>query len=285
MVIGKKYVYEDLEDRETPDLYIPEDSEEELHIYDDEAGWKKQSDVNFSEDYEYEEESDEADEEDSEEDYDDPETEEEYEDEEEDNEEYDEIDDELRRIEATDRFEDWKEDSEKVKKIKLTNLIATAVFILLAGFFIKVIFFTIAYVPTASMEPTIMTGQYILGYKNIPIASKVRRGDIIVFVYPKEPDKLLVKRVIGLPGETITVINDHVYIDNNELDEPYLRGEGSWNLSKRVESYKVPSYGYFVLGDNRVLSEDSRYWGFVPKKNIKAKVFFNIGKGKKGGDE
>ena len=102
-------------------------------------------------------------------------------------------------------------------------------------------------------------------------------GDIVVFWFPKEPDKSYVKRIIGLPGEMIEVRNGKVFIDGQELNENYLDSEHNQSLpsfpAKRVEDHH-----YFVMGDNRDNSSDSRYWGLVPEKYIYGKAFFRYWK-------
>ena len=105
----------------------------------------------------------------------------------------------------------------------------------------------------------------------------LERGDIVVFWFPKEPDKSYVKRIIGLPGEMVEVRNGKVFIDGRELNEDYLDIEHNQSLpsfpSKRVEEHH-----YFVMGDNRDNSSDSRYWGLVPEKYIYGKAFFRYWK-------
>ena len=105
----------------------------------------------------------------------------------------------------------------------------------------------------------------------------LERGDIVVFWFPKEPDKSYVKRIIGLPGEMVEVRNGKVFIDGEELNEDYLDTEHNQSLptfpAKRVEEHH-----YFVMGDNRDNSSDSRYWGLVPEKYIYGKAFFRYWK-------
>jgi signal peptidase I len=105
----------------------------------------------------------------------------------------------------------------------------------------------------------------------------LERGDIVVFWFPKEPDKSYVKRIIGLPGEMVEVRNGKVFIDGQELNEDYLDIEHNQSLpsfpAKRVEEHY-----YFVMGDNRDNSSDSRYWGLVPEKYIYGKAFFRYWK-------
>ncbi len=131
-----------------------------------------------------------------------------------------------------------------------------------------------AVVPTASMEPTIMTGDRIFGnrlaYKN----KSPERGDIVIFKFPDDEKQLFIKRVIGLPGETLEVRNGEVFINDSDepLDEPYLKVEP-------VGSYgpvEIPEDCYFMMGDNRNCSADSRFWKnpFVYKSKILGKAVF-----------
>ena len=134
-----------------------------------------------------------------------------------------------------------------------------------------------------SMLPQLNDGERLLVnklvYYKIQSVSwgHLERGDIVVFWFPKEPDKSYVKRIIGLPGEMVEVRNGKVFIDGNELKEDYLDIEHNQSLptfpAKRVEDHH-----YFVMGDNRDNSSDSRYWGLVPEKYIYGKAFFRYWK-------
>ena len=134
-----------------------------------------------------------------------------------------------------------------------------------------------------SMLPQLNDGERLLVnklvYYKIQSVSwgHLERGDIVVFWFPKEPDKSYVKRVIGLPGEMVEVRNGRVIIDGQELKEDYLDLEHNQSLPsfppKRVEEHY-----YFVMGDNRDNSSDSRYWGLVPEKYIYGKAFFRYWK-------
>jgi signal peptidase I len=125
-----------------------------------------------------------------------------------------------------------------------------------------------------SMLPRLHDGERIfvnkLIYYGMP---KLERGDIVVFWYPKEPDKSYVKRVIGLPGETVEVREGKVLINGKELDEVYLDAEHNQSLPS-FQPKRVDEHFYFVMGDNRDNSSDSRYWGLVPEKYIYGKAFF-----------
>jgi signal peptidase I len=112
----------------------------------------------------------------------------------------------------------------------------------------------------------------------------IRRGDIIVFKYPEDPERDFIKRVIGLPGETLEVKDKRVYIYGKGLDEQYVhyleppRGPSeyhevtSFDLRERYGPVKVPADKYFVMGDNRDNSQDSRYWGFLPREYVKGRA-------------
>jgi signal peptidase I len=128
-----------------------------------------------------------------------------------------------------------------------------------------------AEIPTGSMEKTIMTNDRLFAFRLSYILSEPKRGDIIVFKFPDNEDIPYVKRVIGLPGEEVEIVDGKVYVDSKLLDEPYLTTspKGSYG------PYSVPDDSYFMLGDNRNSSVDSRFWDntFVNKEKILGKVF------------
>ena len=99
----------------------------------------------------------------------------------------------------------------------------------------------------------------------------LKGGDVIAFLLPDDPSKSYVKRVIGLSGDTVEIVEGKVFVNDRELDEPYV--DSRFNLSRRslAKVYVRPNY-YFVLGDNRDISSDSRIWGLVPERYIYAKV-------------
>jgi len=101
----------------------------------------------------------------------------------------------------------------------------------------------------------------------------LERGDIVVFWFPKEPDKSYVKRIIGLPGESVEVRSGKVFIDGQQLNEDYLDIEHNGS-NPSFPAVRVEQHHYFVMGDNRDNSSDSRYWGLVPEKYIYGKAFF-----------
>ena len=149
-------------------------------------------------------------------------------------------------------------------------------------------------IPTGSMENNLLVGDHLLVNKFVfaPTVSPVeravlpidpvRRGDVVVFKYPEEPDRDFIKRVIGLPGETLELREKKVYIDGKPLEEPYVHflsppststsEFAAYDVRERYGQVTVPADQYFVMGDNRDNSQDSRYWGFLPRHYIKGKA-------------
>jgi len=115
----------------------------------------------------------------------------------------------------------------------------------------------------------------------LPIGT-LQRGDVVVFKYPEEPDRDFIKRVIGLPGETVELRNKKVFVNDKPLDEPYIhfltppsndyQEVTSADVRERFGPVTVPADRYFVMGDNRDNSQDSRYWGFLPRDYVKGKA-------------
>ena len=132
-------------------------------------------------------------------------------------------------------------------------------------------------IPTGSMIPTLNVGNHIMVNKFIYYFTKPKRGDVIVFVYPVDPKKDFIKRLIGLPGETIEIKDGSVFVNGEKLKFPktivgqrYYYNEGMYGEG----AIKIPDNAYFVMGDNTKNSKDSRYFGFVPKKNLLGRAFF-----------
>ena len=127
-----------------------------------------------------------------------------------------------------------------------------------------------------SMLPRLHDGERIfvnklIYYDEYRWAPKIERGDIVVFWYPKDPSKSYIKRVIGLPGETVEVREGTVYINGAVLEEKYLDPSENSSSASQGPLPVNPNY-YFVMGDNRDNSSDSRSWGLVPKKYIYGKA-------------
>ena len=131
-----------------------------------------------------------------------------------------------------------------------------------------------AKIPSASMEPTIMTGDRLIGNRLAYINDDPQRGDIVIFLYPDNEKEYFIKRVIGLPGETVNVRDGKVYINDSAepLDESaYLHTTPLGDFGP----YKVPEGAYFMMGDNRNNSMDSRFWNkkYVYKDKILGKAW------------
>ena len=120
------------------------------------------------------------------------------------------------------------------------------------------------------MEPNLVTGERLLGNKFVYRFESPGRGDVVVFRYPPGPERIFIKRVVGLPGETISINGGEVFVDGLKLDENlYMKKPAHESYS----SHKIPANCVFVLGDNRDQSHDSRYWGDLPLENIQAKAW------------
>jgi len=121
-----------------------------------------------------------------------------------------------------------------------------------------------------SMEPSLHDQELILVDKWTYLFHPPTRGDVIVFIAPPQPSQDYIKRVIGVPGDKITIQNTTVIVDGVPLKETYVdpKNQGGTFEDKNIFKMVVPPNDYFVLGDNRANSSDSRVWGFVPKQNI-----------------
>lgn len=141
-------------------------------------------------------------------------------------------------------------------------------------------------IPSGSMERTLLVGDHILVNKfiygvKVPFTNmklfpltQPKTGDIVVFVYPVDPSKDFIKRVIAVEGDTIRVVGKTVYVNERPLKEDYaIYEDGSTEPRENFGPVKVPKGSVFVLGDNRDKSYDSRFWGFVNKEVIKGRAF------------
>jgi signal peptidase I len=182
------------------------------------------------------------------------------------------------------------------KKSAVREYFESIVIAVILALFIRTFVVQAFKIPTGSMENNLLIGDHLLVNKFTfgPTASRlerallpvrtVNRGDIIVFKYPEEPDRDFIKRVIGLPGETIELRQKTVYINGKPLDEPYvhflqpagslsdLHEVTSFDVRERYGPATVPPNKFFVMGDNRDNSQDSRYWGFLPREYIKGRA-------------
>lgn len=150
----------------------------------------------------------------------------------------------------------------------------TFIIIFLVVFALNKLVYINAVIPSESMQTTIMKGDRIIGNRLSYKTKDPKRFDIVIFKYPDDPSKVFIKRVIGLPGETVEIKEGKVYIDGSSepLDDSFCAEEGIGDFGP----YEVPEDCYFMMGDNRNNSLDSRYWKnhFVEKDAILAKAAF-----------
>ena len=133
-----------------------------------------------------------------------------------------------------------------------------------------------AQIPSGSMENTIMPDDCIMGFRLAYTFSEPKRGDIVIFKYPDDETQKYVKRIIGLPGDTVTIEDGEIYINGSSTpyQESYLKEE--WVVATGPYEFQVPEDSYLVLGDNRNNSSDARYWTntYVSKDEIIGKAEF-----------
>lgn len=132
---------------------------------------------------------------------------------------------------------------------------------------IKDKYIIVATVPTGSMEPTISAGNYVLGIRYDTEKKDLKRGDIVFF---ERNSQVYVKRIIGIPGDSLTIASGNTYINGNLITENYVKS--NWDVTREIYSCDVPLHKYFVMGDNRLNSDDSRQWGCISDRDIFAKA-------------
>ena len=221
-------------------------------------------------------------------------------------------------LRTRDAAEDGGRDSEPAAEAPLKSLartawewcrsvlVAFALFLIIRAFLVEA--FTI---PTASMENTLLVGDFLVVNKavygaevpgtalHLPAFAELERRDVIVFTPPHDPGKNYVKRVVGVPGDVLEMRAKTLYLNEVQLDEPYVRHvdprrdefhpDMAWQAGFLADGHdpasyrptrdnwgpiRIPADSYFVLGDNRDNSEDSRYWGFVDKKSVRGRPWF-----------
>jgi len=181
------------------------------------------------------------------------------------------------------------------KKSVVREYFESIVIAVILALFIRTFVVQAFKIPTGSMEPNLLIGDHLLVNKFVfaPTLSSaerlvlpvrdIRRGDVVVFKYPEDPERDFIKRVIGLPGETIELKDHRIHVNGRPIDEPYayylprpdnpgLHETTSEDVRDRYGPVVVPANAVFVMGDNRDNSQDSRYWGFLPKENIKGRA-------------
>jgi signal peptidase I len=167
--------------------------------------------------------------------------------------------------------------------------------------FVRTFVFQAFKIPTGSMEPNLLVGDHLIVNKMVfaPTATgferailphrDIHRGDVIVFKFPQDPARDFIKRVIGLPGDQLELRRKKIYVNGKELSEPYVHfivplspesDKRSDDLREEYGPVSVPADQYFMMGDNRDNSQDSRYWGFMPASYVKGQalfIYFSVG--------
>lgn len=171
--------------------------------------------------------------------------------------------------------EENKSEQKSVFKEVVSWIVTIATAVALALFLNNVVIINAA-IPSGSMEDTIMTGDRLIGNRLAYMGSKPERGDIVIFKFPDDETENYVKRIIGLPGETVEIKDAKIYINGLEtpLEEDYLKEEWVWKSGPYV--FEVPEGSYLVLGDNRNNSNDARSWinQYVSEEKILGKAIF-----------
>jgi signal peptidase I len=159
------------------------------------------------------------------------------------------------------------------------SIVITAIIALFATTFVVQAF----KIPTGSMESNLLIGDHLLVNKfvygqhpawlsRVLPYKDLKRGDVIVFKYPRGPEVAYVKRLIGLPGEKVEMVGRTVYINDQPLQENYTQYIDAGSIYERYGPFYVPEGNYFAMGDNRDNSQDSRFWGCVPRDHIIGKA-------------
>lgn len=165
----------------------------------------------------------------------------------------------------------------------IRGFLQLAVHVLIAVFFLRAFSMRTYTIPSRSMENSLLVGDHVLvdvishrRFTSSPDMlvfprKKLKRGMMIAFHPPGRPESVFVKRIIGLPGDRVGIHDQRVYINGVLLNEPYVkedRDNASSRLHIRIPEERIPPHHFFCLGDNRKQSNDSRYWGTLPRKNI-----------------
>jgi signal peptidase I len=180
------------------------------------------------------------------------------------------------------------------QKSTLREYFESLVVAVILALFVRTFGFQAFKIPTGSMEPNLLVGDHLLVNKFVfsPAATglerallptrDVRRGDVLVFKFPEDPERDFIKRVIGLPGDTLELRDRIVSINGTPIAEPYAHyllppapdGAEGGDVRRRYGPVTVPPGHFFMMGDNRDDSQDSRYWGFLPATYVKGRALF-----------
>jgi signal peptidase I len=181
-----------------------------------------------------------------------------------------------------------------MKKSVVREYLESFLIAVILALFVRTWVFQAFKIPSGSMEPNLLIGDHLIVNKMefAPTSTAlerrllprrdVRRGDVIVFKYPEDPERDFIKRVVGLPGERVELRERRVLINGQPIDDPHAhdpdvpggRPPRPGDVRDTYGPVTVPERQYFVMGDNRDNSEDSRYWGFLPASHVKGRALF-----------
>ncbi len=196
------------------------------------------------------------------------------------------------------------DDNKPKKESKLAEWIKSIVIAFIIAMFIRAFFVEAFKIPSASMEPTLLIGDHVLANRfiygiRVPISGKIiipishpKDGDVVIFRWPKDRSIYFIKRCEGVPGDVLEMKNKILYRNGKRVIEPYVVHRDPhiyprntdvrlfktlWGSRDNWGPVKIPPHEYFMMGDNRDNSYDSRYWGFVPERDIVGKAFIIYG--------
>jgi signal peptidase I len=152
------------------------------------------------------------------------------------------------------------------------DVIETVVYAIVLALLIRTFIIQAFWIPSGSMEPTLEPGDRVMVLKfwyYLPTIEP-KRGQIIVFKFPVDPNRDFVKRLIGLPGDKVEIKGGRVFVNDAELSEPYVKRPDNFTMEAQV----VPDKNYFFLGDNRANSQDGRFWGYVKENLLRGPAVF-----------
>lgn len=163
-------------------------------------------------------------------------------------------------------------EKKRILKKDIITYVCIVIGAVLIAFIVNKFIIINAHVPSSSMEDTIYTNDKLIGNRLAYLFKDPQRGDIIIFKFPDDEKEIYIKRVIGVPGDIVQIVDGVLLINDEVYEEPYIKMEMYGNFGP----YVVPQDRYFVLGDNRNVSQDSRYWihTYVKRSQILAKAWF-----------
>ncbi len=166
-------------------------------------------------------------------------------------------------------------EAKKRKSVKeeIWEWVKSLVVAFVLAMFIRTFFFQAFKIPSSSMYPTLRIGDHLIANKLVYRFRDPGRGEVVIFKFPDNTRRDFVKRLVGRPGEKVKIAGGKIYIDGKEATDSRIAGREYFN-DEGMPEITVPADKYFVLGDNSANSYDSRYWGFVPRRDFLGEALF-----------